>query len=277
MRDARLRAEARLVGLYKTHRGSAVGYLFSATSPMDFARRYRNARFVVAGDVRAIENYRARLETLNGKIAALLDSQRALRRVVGEVQAKRSDADDARRRHRAALDTIRRDQRLYILQAEELERASGVLQDRIDRLGVGSFKPLDFAGLRGYLDFPAPGIVVGTFGKKVHDRFKTVTFSRGIDIQAPEGSPVRAVFDGTVQIIQDFVGYGRVVILDHGNRYHTLYAHVERPEINKGDRVRRGQVIGTVGRSATSDDAVLHFEIRHQGTAIDPIGWLFRK
>jgi murein DD-endopeptidase MepM/ murein hydrolase activator NlpD len=118
---------------------------------------------------------------------------------------------------------------------------------------------------------------VGTFGKKVHDRFKTVTFSRGIDIQAPEGSPVRAVFDGTVQIIQDFVGYGRVVILDHGNRYHTLYAHVERPEINKGDRVRRGQVIGTVGRSATSADAVLHFEIRHQGTAIDPIGWLFRK
>ena len=281
MIGARRRAGKRLAGLYKMHRGFAVAYLLSAESPMEFARRYHSALFVARDDVRAIDEYRDRLGRLKEKLAALVARQTEIHLVAGRVRGKRADADLARREHRAVFAEIQHNERLFRIQTAELEQSSGRLQEQIDGLragsGRGSGKPLDFAGLKGYLDLPVPGPVIGTFGRKVNERFKTITFNRGLDIQAPEGTPIRVVFDGTVQMVQDFVGYGRIVIVDHGNRYHTLYANVDRPEVAQGAKVRRGQVLGVVGRAATSDEPSLHFEVRYQGKAVDPAAWLFNR
>jgi septal ring factor EnvC (AmiA/AmiB activator) len=109
---------------------------------------------------------------------------------------------------------------------------------------------------------------------RVHSRVGTLTRSNGLDIQSPAGTPVRVVADGLVRYVGEFVGYGRLVIVDHGDRFHTLYAHLADFLVNRGDAVHQGDVLGTVGSSGLYDQPILHFEIRQQGTAVDPTEWL---
>jgi murein DD-endopeptidase MepM/ murein hydrolase activator NlpD len=108
----------------------------------------------------------------------------------------------------------------------------------------------------------------------VHPRFGTRTFRNGVDIEAPEGTEVAAVFGGHVVYTGWFKGYGNLIILDHGNDFYTLYAHIAEIGVKEGEDVRQGQKIGTVGDTGSLAGARLYFEVRYQGRALDPADWL---
>ena len=99
---------------------------------------------------------------------------------------------------------------------------------------------------------------------------------RGIDIRAEHGEPVAAVWQGVVVYSDWFKGYGNMVIVNHGDSYHTLYAHLAERFKNKGDPVEKGEVIGTVGESGPTSIPGLHFQVRHHGKALDPLLWVDR-
>ena len=82
------------------------------------------------------------------------------------------------------------------------------------------------------------------FGMQRHPQFGTMVFRRGIEIAAHDGDEVRAVSDGQVAYADWYKGYGKLIILDHGNGFYTLYGNLSRLDLNKGDRVAKGQVIG---------------------------------
>jgi murein DD-endopeptidase MepM/ murein hydrolase activator NlpD len=115
------------------------------------------------------------------------------------------------------------------------------------------------------------------FGRQVHPRFGTETFRRGVDIEADEGAPIRAVFGGTVLYRGQLKGYGNLIILDHGAGYYTLYAHASEILVEEGDRVRAGQAIGRVGETGSLEGPRLYFEVRYQGRPEDPEQWLRRR
>ena len=279
MQQAREHAEDRLAALYRIYRGSGLQYLFSAESTMDFARRYRAALHILRDDVASVDHYRSRIAIVEAKHQALLERQQEIRELSRRARQKRLEALQARRQHRSILGTIQEDSRLHGIHVREMEDSATRMDGHIEQLdaigGGAAAGPLDFAEIKGYLDVPVSGDIVGYFGRQVNSRFGTVTYNRGIDIRTTEGTAVRVVFDGRVQVVQNFIGYGQVVIVDHGNRFHTLYAHINEPEVSAGNEVRRGEIIGYVGRSATQEEPALHFEIRHQGRAEDPAEWLF--
>lgn len=96
----------------------------------------------------------------------------------------------------------------------------------------------------------------------------------GIDIPAAHGSEVRAVASGLVAYA-DWAGtYGLLIKIDHGNGLETRYAHLSRLQVQPGERVSAGQVIGRVGSTGRSTAPHLHFEVRVNGEAVDPIPWL---
>jgi septal ring factor EnvC (AmiA/AmiB activator) len=82
------------------------------------------------------------------------------------------------------------------------------------------------------------------------------------------------VAPGTILFADWFKGYGNMIILDHGGSYYTLYAHIEDAFKTKGDRVDRGEVIATVGDSASMTGPGLYFEVRHHGKPENPMLWL---
>jgi len=131
-----------------------------------------------------------------------------------------------------------------------------------------------FGNLRGRLPWPAEGRIVTTFGAQVHPRFGTRTFRNGVDIEAAEGTDVAAVYAGHVIYTGWFKGYGNLIIVDHGNEYYTLYAHIAEIEAKEGEDVRQGQRIGTVGDTASLAGPRLYFEVRYQGKPQDPAEWL---
>ncbi len=130
------------------------------------------------------------------------------------------------------------------------------------------------ASLAGNLDWPVQGELIRGFGRSVHPRFKTVTLNNGFNIAAGTGAPVASVADGTVEFSDHLPGFGQCVILDHGAGYYTLYAHLDRVFVDKGEQIARGQVVAEVGRPSGGEEPQLYFEVRQGRTPLDPGDWL---
>ncbi len=120
---------------------------------------------------------------------------------------------------------------------------------------------------KGSLPWPLHGRIIATFGSKLHPRYKTKTSNLGIDIRAAPSSPVRAVADGRVAYADQFLGYGNLVIVDHGGGFYTLYANLTEMTARVGNEVTAGTRLGAAGD-------YLHFEIRKDGKPVNPMDWL---
>jgi septal ring factor EnvC (AmiA/AmiB activator) len=112
------------------------------------------------------------------------------------------------------------------------------------------------------------------FGRQVDPEFGTQTLRNGVEIDAPAGAQVVAVADGRVLFAGWFRGYGQMVIVDHGADDLTVLGYLDALSVKKGDMVRAGQEIGTVGETGSLSGAGLYFEIRAGGKPVDPQIWL---
>ena len=117
---------------------------------------------------------------------------------------------------------------------------------------------------------PAEGRITSRFGNR-RDPFNWNTrFHSGIDIAAPLNTPIYAAADGTVVMARNNGGYGLTVVIDHGSTYETLYAHLNRIDVEVGDKVKKGDTIGGMGTTGRSTGVHLHYEIKRDGEHIDP-------
>ncbi len=132
----------------------------------------------------------------------------------------------------------------------------------------------DMLRQRGRLPRPALGRVVGTFGRRHDPELGTDTFSKGIDIDAPLGAPVRAVYGGEVVYSGWYKGFGNVVIVRHPGDWYTLYAHLSAVSRGRGDKVGQGDLVGEVGDTGSLRGPMLYFELRRRSEAMDPTPWL---
>jgi lipoprotein NlpD len=121
---------------------------------------------------------------------------------------------------------------------------------------------------KGMLDWPLRGVLYARFGKKGREPHD------GIDLAAPAGTPVKTAQEGEVLYAGEQRGYGLIVIIRHSDRLITLYAHNRDLRVRTGQKVRRGQVIATVGESGKTSGPQLHFEVRVDGKPMDPIDYL---
>jgi septal ring factor EnvC (AmiA/AmiB activator) len=125
---------------------------------------------------------------------------------------------------------------------------------------------------RGDLNWPVVGQIIGRFGQPAARLGGTIV-RNGVEIAAPEGTPVRAVHGGTVEYADAFTGFNRLVIIDHGSNQFSLYGYLDSITIQRGDSVPEGTDLGRVG-SAPAGPPALYFEIRIDGRSVDPVQWL---
>jgi murein DD-endopeptidase MepM/ murein hydrolase activator NlpD len=126
------------------------------------------------------------------------------------------------------------------------------------------------AARRGLL--PVLGRLSSRFGHRADPFEGDHRMHRGLDIAAPAGTPVRAAEGGTVTLAAERAGYGRVVVVDHGDGSSALYAHCQDLHVRPGQAVQAGQPIATVGSTGRATGPHLHFELRSGGEAVDPLG-----
>ena len=114
------------------------------------------------------------------------------------------------------------------------------------------------------------------YGYRTDPFYKVIKFHEGIDFTAPIGTEIYSTGDGVVKTLEySRRGYGNMIIINHGFGYETVYAHMSKMNIKAGQKVKRGQVIGFVGNTGKSTAPHLHYEVRKNGKAIDPINFFF--
>lgn len=114
------------------------------------------------------------------------------------------------------------------------------------------------------------------WGWRIHPIYKIRKFHYGMDFTAPTGTEVYATGDGVVEVVENSLrGYGRRVIIDHGFGYKTLYAHLSGFNVRRGQKVKRGEVIGYVGSTGTSTAPHLHYEVIRNNKKVNPVHYYF--
>lgn len=238
----------------------------------------RYAAYLTERDGRILEAYRSDSERLRAEREALLEEKDRLAATQREAERARAGVSRSRLARTRLLERIRADQRRRRDALRELEAASEELSRLVHRVAPGRPGPsLDVRKFQGLLDWPAIGRVSAAFGNVVHPRFKTVVPHPGLDIDAPEGSDVRSVFDGTVAYAAWLHGYGLTVIVDHGGGLVSIYAHASVITVEEGEGVARGQSLGKVGDTGSLRGPYLYFELREEGAPVDPELWLRRR
>ena len=175
----------------------------------------------------------------------------------------------ARSEKSATLASIQSDRDATLAEIDALEQQSDALAARIREAQQRSSAPAVVAPSgSGVLGWPVSGPVTSGFGSRwgrMHE---------GIDIAVGEGTPVRAAAAGLVIYSGWMGGYGNLVVVDHGNGLSTAYAHNSSLAVSVGQSVAAGETISYSGSTGHSTGPHVHFEVRVNGSAVDPLGYL---
>lgn len=275
---ARLLALApRLAARVRMGRTGELELLVASGSLSDLVKRRYLLNRILKSDVQVLgEAQAARAAQEEARTARQAEAVR-LAALAEEALDRREDAEARREEREVLLEALRTARGLHERAAAETGEQEEKLADFVaslppPRTPVAAYS--GFAELKGTLPHPAQGPVTQGFGRLVNPRFNTVTVQNGLDIGAPQGAPVRAVAAGRVVHAGWFKGYGNLVIVDHGDGYHSLVAHLGAMRTAMGEEVAAGAVLGTVGDTGSLKGTYLYFELREKGRPVDPRPWL---
>ena len=271
----------RLVALYKLNWLGRMYLLASVNSPDEFFQRKKYLERILDYDKIAIDKLfenRNRLDQLHGNLNARQAKQRS-----GEQNLEKQVQNITVERLKRArlLEEIRNKKSLEIAAIKSLEEAARTLDnvikslntetDKTDNAYNASLKGLE--SLKGLLKQPVRGKIISHFGAYTDPKYNVVNFRSGIDIEAERGEPIKSVVAGKIIYSGWFKGYGNMIIIDHGESYYTVYAHLEENFKSKGDLVEAEEVIATAGDAGSLSGPGLYFEVRHHGKPVDPVEW----
>jgi septal ring factor EnvC (AmiA/AmiB activator) len=265
---------ARLVELYKLGQGRYLRLLLSTSDLRRVGEASRTVAALAQIDLNRVAKHQRMLDEVKAVRGELQLRDRHLQDLRADAVRAHAAADRAAQARGDLIRDIDQRRDLNAQLAGELQTAQQHLQLVLRGLATGApaAEPatLPLRPFRGDLDWPADGSVLRRFGRTAASR---VAASNGIEIAAAEGAPTRAIHDGIVAFADAFAGFGKLVIVDHGAQIFSLYGNLLDLAVQPGARVEGGQLIGTVGTSATGP-AALYFELRIDGQPVDPLQWL---
>ena len=274
------RLNLRLIDIYKSNEPSTVDVVLEAKTFSDvldqldylgavanqdksIAAQVSNAKHQVKMQRRRTTTIRRGVRQETQVINARVQQQAILR---GELLASRSKLATTRSSKSHALVVTRRQVQDEISESKSLEAASARLSAILS--SGGSTSALPPTGGNGTFQWPLSGPITSPFG------MRWGTLHPGIDIGVPTGTPIHAAGPGTVVWCGWMSGYGNLVMIDHHNGLATLYGHQSQIAASCGEQVSTGTLIGYVGCTGFCTGPHLHFEVRLNGSPVDPLGYL---
>ena len=260
----------RLVGLYRLG-GQGFLRLFLAMEARDnLLPAIRQLRFLVKRDRLTIDRYVTVREQLTQQREVLVQQLAQVEAWRGHELGRRDELKKIERRRQRLLDQVAAERESLVAKTDALQEKERKLLLFMTDLVGSEGSALDGAPVqefRGVLDWPARGEVVAEFGPRTDPKYKTEVPHHGLDLKLEPGTKVRAVFPGQVVYAADFEGYGPMVVAHHPGRVFTLYAGLDLVNVDKGDMLSLGDVVGI------SAD-LLYFEIRVENEPQNPRQWL---
>lgn len=249
----------------------------SARDLPHFLRQLRYLKKMAEYEYSLLNDYNDNLQGLKKKedemSALMLKLKRQKRKLTNHEKILRK----SKRRKRMLLAKVKGERKLYKNMISELKASARKLRQMIEEAEKARYALKGFSKMKRRLPWPVQGSLALPYGSYRDPKFKTPVFRNGIHIRAREGEIVRSVYPGKVVFADWFKGYGKVVIVNHGEGYYTVYANLSKIFLSKGDIIKKGDEIGRVGESGTLSAPALYFEVRYKGKPLNPLHWLKRK
>ena len=270
----------RVVEIYKRGPLYTFEVLLTAESFGQLLARYKYLRLLTDRDKKLIDRVQRLRDDTRRQRANLVMFQQQIeiaRQEKAEEEQRLRALEQQRGRSLAAVrrQTRQLEQRLASMKRDEARLNNVIASLESARRRGGA--PVTTSTLRtadlGNLDWPVQGNILYSFGRVVNPN-NTTTRWNGIGIATTAGSPVASVSAGQVVVAEPFGTYGLTVIVQHGGGDYSVYGSLGRLAVQKGARVSKGETIGFVGSADPDLPPHLHFEIRPNGRAVDPLEWL---
>lgn len=275
---------ARAISIYKAGPTVYVDSLLTSENFAEMANRYTYYRSAVDADSELIAEIEILRDETNTRRELVEEEQARIATAKLRLEADRAEVAELHSQQSAVLAErevvlsekedlladVETEKSAYERVQRQLERDAAEIQALL--AGSPSGGALPTGG--GQLAWPAAGPVTSGFGYRTHPIFGDTRLHTGIDIGAPYGGPVIAAANGVVVYAGSMSGYGNVIAIDHGGGLATTYNHLSAFYVGVGQTVSRSSQIGAVGCTGYCTGAHLHFEVRVNGTPVDPMPYL---
>jgi murein DD-endopeptidase MepM/ murein hydrolase activator NlpD len=276
----------RLVELYKSDEPDIVSVVLDADGFADLLENGAYLQRIGQQDraiITAVRDAKAEMASAARRLGTLEERQQRITNEIYErrnevarvriaVEGKRDGIDRVRDEKQELLGSVREHAHELNEDIEAMERQQAEIEARIRGAQGGTSIPAGPIRGGGRFIWPVNGPVTSGFGYRVGPGI--TRFHQGLDIGAANGTPIRAAGGGTVILAGYNGGYGNFTCIDHGGAISSCYAHQSAIQVGTGQRVSQGQVIGLVGNTGYSFGAHLHFEVRVNGVATQPLSYL---
>jgi len=247
-------------------------------------RNMKYLQYIAVYEHRLLDNFKGTLEGLTAKEKQLTLLKKELVKNKDKVREKEDSLAETKKGRQMLLASVQREKSSRLRMLKEMEEASKKLLEIIreseraaEREKAETFPGKSFSSLKGRLPWPLDGKVALRYGSQKDPQFNTPIFRSGTFIEATTDSLAKAVHAGKVVFAEWFKGYGQLVIVNHGDGYHTLYGSLSEIFTKVGDIIKERQAVGRIGNSGILNSPGLYFEVRYKGKPLDPLQWLRRK
>ncbi|NBX76163.1 MAG: hypothetical protein EBQ92_06380 [Proteobacteria bacterium] len=261
--------------VYKIQKEGMTRFVFYGQNLSQLAGRIRVLLYTLRSHAQLTRQFQERTQKLAEAELKLKATKLKLTGLSDELKDQQLLLANLLKNKNRLVSQINEKQSSYRLASKEYQRISTQLSQLFKELpsakkgtDKGVFEP------KGNLPMPTEGVIVQGFGKSVHEKFGTVTYHKGIEIEAEFNSPVSAILPGGVEFAGWLRGLGNVIILHHGQGLYTLNAHLFKFNKKVGESVEAGEVVGFVGDTGNREKPSLYFEVRSNGKAVDPLAYL---
>lgn len=264
----------RLRDVYMHGKLNYLEVILGAKSFTDFANRLEFLKRIVSADLNLITEIRAERELILQKKQQLEAQRQQLAKLQAEAEAKKAVVENKKQDQLIVLARLQDEKALAEASYAELQATSQDIEARIrarQQQGASAGQVVHGSGV---FIWPTSGPITSPFGYRIHPIFGTQIYHSGIDIGVDTGTPIVAADSGVVVEADWLGGYGYAVVIDHGNGLSTLYGHNSELAVSPGQSVQQGQVIAYAGSTGYSTGPHCHFEVRVDGSPVDPMGYL---
>lgn len=269
---------ARLRYLQRSPASQGWAVLLQSQNISDFISRRHQLKLVYQADQQILVKLNAQANSINQQKTQVEEQKNEIALIREQLLAQKADYQTQAESQSELIQRLNSDRLALEAAQNQLERESKYLEVLIQQKVAAQAKTNSRTSIiiqgTGMFAYPSDAATSSPFGWRVHPVLGYRRFHAGMDFAASYGSTIRAADSGTVIFAGWYGGYGRAVIIDHGKGITTLYGHSSELYVSDGQGVERGQAIAAVGSTGLSTGPHLHFEVRRNGSPVNPADYL---